>query len=176
MKWYQKLNPFYLRACLEAADQDVENFQAKFKSAILAVDDLKSKLKAVEQDRNYLRSSLDESNRKLELRTEEYEEALRQLTVCRENQPRYAELKGRNECLSNANSHLNEALQEKTIEVKQLCADLKVCKAEPERSKVINAKWFETVLGYGVNDMTLLNQSFWGKNLELVELGDDKVS
>lgn len=148
MKWYQKLNPFFLRACLESA----------------------------ERDKNYLRSSLAESNRKLELRTEEYEEALRQLTVCRENQPRYAELKGHNEGLTNANSHLNEALQEKTIEVKQLRADLKVCKAELERSKVINAKWFETVLGYGVNDMTLLNQSFWGKNLELVELGDDKVS
>lgn len=142
MKWYQKLNPFFLRACLESA----------------------------ERDKNYLRSSLAESNRKLELRTEEYEEALRQLTVCRNNQPRYAELKGRNECLTNANSHLNEALQEKTIEVKQLRADLKVCEAELKRSKAINTKWFEIALGYGIDDFTLLNKSLWGSKIGIVEL------
>lgn len=39
-----------------------------------------------------------------------------------------------------------------------------------------NRKWFETVLGHGANDFTLLTKSFWGSRVSVVEFDNGKAS
>lgn len=39
-----------------------------------------------------------------------------------------------------------------------------------EKAEAKNRLWFEHIFGYQVDEMTLLNKSFWGKNLVLAEI------
>lgn len=52
---------------------------------------------------------------------------------------------------------------------------LAMTEVELERSKAINAKWFQIAIGYGVNDFTLLTKNLWGSNFRVVEFDNDKV-
>ena len=66
---------------------------------------------------------------------------------------------------------LNTLLEEKVVELKQLRADkaeLEKRNADLERK---NKLWFETFLGYGVDDFTLLSKGLWGEVVKLVSLG-----
>ena len=68
------------------------------------------------------------------------------------------------------NEQLSTLCEERTVELKQVKADLEKTKELLSYSKKVNEVWFSTVLGYGVYDNILLNKAFWGKKLELVDL------
>ena len=77
------------------------------------------------------------------------------------------------ETLTTTAENLNELLEQRTTELKQVKADLEKTKGLLAYSKKVNEAWFNTVLGYGVYDNILLNKAFWGKQLELVELSQE---
>ena len=77
------------------------------------------------------------------------------------------------ETLTTTAENLNELLEQRTAELKQVKADLEKTKGLLAYSKKVNEAWFNTVLGYGVYDNILLNKAFWGKQLELVELSQE---
>lgn len=74
------------------------------------------------------------------------------------------------ETLTTTAENLNDLLEQRTAELKQVKADFEKTKGLLAYSKKVNAAWFNTVLGYGVYDNILLNKAFWGKQLELVDL------
>lgn len=74
------------------------------------------------------------------------------------------------ETLTTTAENLNDLLNQRTTELKQVKADLEKTKKQLAYSKKVNEAWFNTVLGYGVYDNILLNKAFRGKQLELVEL------
>lgn len=74
------------------------------------------------------------------------------------------------ETLTTTAENLNDLLEQRTAELKQVKADLEKTKGLLAYSKKVNEAWFNTVLGYGVYDNVLLNKSFWGEKLELVDL------
>jgi len=74
------------------------------------------------------------------------------------------------ETLTTTAVNLNDLLEQRTAELKQVKADLENTKKQLSHSKKVNEAWFNTVLGYGVYDNILLNKAFWGEKLELVEL------
>lgn len=74
------------------------------------------------------------------------------------------------ETLTTTAENLNDLLDQRTTELKQVKADLEKTKKQLAYSKKVNEAWFNTVLGYGVYDNILLNKAFRGKQLELVEL------
>lgn len=74
------------------------------------------------------------------------------------------------ETLTTTAENLNDLLEQRTTELKQVKADLEKTKKQLAYSKKVNEAWFNTVLGYGVYDNVLLNKSFWGEKLELVDL------
>ena len=77
------------------------------------------------------------------------------------------------ETLTTTAENLNELLEQRTTELKQVKADLEKTKGLLAYSKKVNEAWFNTVLGFGVCDNILLNKAFWGKQLELVELSQE---
>ena len=77
------------------------------------------------------------------------------------------------ETLTTTAENLNELLEQRTTELKQVKADLEKTKDLLAYSKKVNDAWFSTVLGFGVYDNILLNKAFWGKQLELVELSQE---
>jgi len=77
------------------------------------------------------------------------------------------------ETLTTTAENLNDLLKQRTIELKQVKADLENTKKQLSHSKKVNDVWFSTVLGFGVYDNILLNRVFWGKQLELVELSQE---
>ena len=77
------------------------------------------------------------------------------------------------ETLTTTAENLNELLEQRTTELKQVKADLEKTKGLLAYSKKVNEAWFNTVLGFGVYDNILLNKAFWGKQLELVELSQE---
>lgn len=77
------------------------------------------------------------------------------------------------ETLTTTAENLNELLEQRTAELKQVKADLEKTKDLLAYSKKVNDAWFSTVLGFGVYDNILLNKAFWGKQLELVELSQE---
>lgn len=74
------------------------------------------------------------------------------------------------ETLTTTAENLNDLLEQRTTELKQVKADLEKTKGLLAYSKKVNESWFNTVLGYGVYDNILLNKAFWGEKLELVDL------
>lgn len=74
------------------------------------------------------------------------------------------------ETLTTTAENLNDLLDQRTTELKQVKADLAKTKKQLAYSKKVNEVWFNTVLGYGVYDNILLNKAFWGGKLELVDL------
>lgn len=74
------------------------------------------------------------------------------------------------ETLTTTAENLNDLLDQRTTELKQVKADLAKTKKQLAYSKKVNETWFNTVLGYGVYDNILLNKAFWGGKLELVDL------
>lgn len=74
------------------------------------------------------------------------------------------------ETLTTTAENLNDLLDQRTTELKQVKADLAKTKKQLAYSKKVNEAWFNTVLGYGVYDNILLNKAFWGEKLELVDL------
>ena len=74
------------------------------------------------------------------------------------------------ETLTTTAENLNDLLDQRTTELKQVKADLEKTKKQLAYSKKVNEAWFNTVLGYGVYDNILLNKAFWGGKLELVDL------
>ena len=74
------------------------------------------------------------------------------------------------ETLTTTAENLNDLLEQRTTEFKQVKADLEKTKGLLAYSKKVNEAWFSTVLGFGVYDNVLLNKSFWGDKLELVDL------
>lgn len=74
------------------------------------------------------------------------------------------------ETLTTTAENLNDLLDQRTTELKQVKADLEKTKKQLAYSKKVNEAWFNTVLGYGVYDNILLNKAFWGEKLELVDL------
>ena len=74
------------------------------------------------------------------------------------------------ETLTTTAENLNELLEQRTTELKQVKADLEKTKKQLAYRKKVNEAWFNTVLGYGVYDNILLNKAFWGEKLELVDL------
>lgn len=74
------------------------------------------------------------------------------------------------ETLTTTAENLNDLLEQRTTELKQVKADLEKTKGLLAYSKKVNEAWFNTVLGYGVYDNILLNKAFWGEKLELVDL------
>lgn len=80
------------------------------------------------------------------------------------------------ETLTTTAENLNDLLEQRTTELKQVKADLEKTKGLLAYSKKVNEAWFNTVLGYGVNDFTLLTKSFWGSKTSIVEFDNDKVS
>ena len=77
------------------------------------------------------------------------------------------------ETLTTTAENLNELLEQRTAELKQVKADLEKTKDLLAYSKKVNDAWFSTVLGFGVYDNILVNKAFWGKQLELVELSQE---
>ena len=77
------------------------------------------------------------------------------------------------ETLTTTAENLNDLLDQRTTELKQVKADLEKTKKQLAYSKKVNEAWFNTVLGYGVYDNILLNKAFWGKQLEFVELSQE---
>ena len=77
------------------------------------------------------------------------------------------------ETLTTTAENLNDLLEQRTTELKQVKADLEKTEKQLAYSKKVNEAWFNTVLGYGVYDNILLNKAFWGKQLELVELSQE---
>ena len=77
------------------------------------------------------------------------------------------------ETLTTTAENLNELLEQRTTELKQVKADLEKTKDLLAYSKKVSDAWFSTVLGFGVYDNILLNKAFWGKQLELVELSQE---
>lgn len=45
-----------------------------------------------------------------------------------------------------------------------------------EKAEAKNNLWFEHILGYKPDEMTILNRSFWGKNLVLAEMPSEETS
>ena len=74
------------------------------------------------------------------------------------------------ETLTTTAENLDDLLELRTTELKQVKADLEKSKKQLAYSKKVNEAWFNTVLGYGVYDNVLLNKSFWGEKLGLVDL------
>lgn len=74
------------------------------------------------------------------------------------------------ETLTTTAENLNDLLEQRTTELKQVKADLEKTKGLLAYSKKVDEAWFNAVLGYGVYDNVLLNKSFWGGKLELVDL------
>jgi len=74
------------------------------------------------------------------------------------------------ETLTTTAENLNDLLEQRTTELKQVKADLEKTKKQLAYRKKVNEAWFNTVLGYGVYDNILLNKDFWGEKLELVDL------
>ena len=74
------------------------------------------------------------------------------------------------ETLTTTAENLDDLLELRTTELKQVKADLEKSKGLLAYSKKVNEAWFNTVLGYGVYDNVLLNKSFWGEKLGLVDL------
>ena len=77
------------------------------------------------------------------------------------------------ETLTTTAENLNELLEQRTAELKQVKADLEKTKDLLAYSKKVNDAWFSTVLGFGVYDNILVNKAFWGKKLEIVELSQE---
>lgn len=77
------------------------------------------------------------------------------------------------ETLTTTAENLNDLLEQRTIELKQVKADLEKTKGLLAYIKKVNEAWFNTVLGFGVYDNILLNKAFWGKQLELIELSQE---
>lgn len=77
------------------------------------------------------------------------------------------------ETLTTTAENLNDLLNQRTTELKQVKADLEKTKKQLAYSKKVNEAWFNTVLGYGVYDNILLNKAFRGKQLELVEFSQE---
>ena len=80
------------------------------------------------------------------------------------------------ETLTTTAENLNDLLEQRTTELKQVKADLEKTKGLLAYSKKVNEAWFNTVLGYGVNDFTLLTKSFRGSKISIVEFDNDKAS
>lgn len=85
----------------------------------------------------------------------------------------YDSLRKEVETLTTTAESLNDLLDQRTTELKQVKADLEKIKGLLAYSKKVNGAWFNTVLGYGVYDNILLNKAFWGKPLALVELSQE---
>lgn len=68
---------------------------------------------------------------------------------------------------------LNTLLEEKVVELKQLRADKKALEERNADLERKNKLWFETFLGYGVDDFTLLSKGLWGEVVKLVSLGKE---
>lgn len=66
---------------------------------------------------------------------------------------------------------LNTLLEEKVVELKQLRADKAALEKRNADLEHKNKLWFETFLGYGVDDFTLLSKGLWGEVVKLVSLG-----
>ena len=80
------------------------------------------------------------------------------------------------ETLTTTAENLDDLLEQRTTELKQVKADLEKTKGLLAYSKKVNEAWFNTVLGYGVNDFTLLTKSFRGSKISIVEFDNDKAS
>lgn len=85
----------------------------------------------------------------------------------------YDSLRKEVETLTTTAESLNDLLDQRTTELKQVKSDLEKTKGLLAYSKKVNEAWFNTVLGYGVYDNILLNKAFWGKPLALVELSQE---
>lgn len=128
-------------------------------------------LHTLRQDNNELRDNVEWSNvRKADELKAQIKELKQEVQALRaiDGNLRY-DIK----VLTEASENLNDLLDQRTTELKQVKADLEKTKGLLVYSKKVNEAWFNTVLGFGVYDNILLNKAFWGKQLELVELSQE---
>ena len=111
----------------------------------------------------YLRKELQRTQLELAAAQNNYERVLSDSEILRKEI----------ETLTTTAENLNDLLEQRTTELKQVKADLEKTKGLLAYSKKVNEAWFNTVLGYGVYDSILLNKAFWGKKLALVELSQE---
>ena len=111
----------------------------------------------------YLRKELQRTKLELAAAQNNYERVLSDSEILRKEI----------EPLTTTAENLNDLLEQRTAELKQVKADLEKTKGLLAYSKKVNEAWFSTVLGFGVYDNILLNKAFWGKQLELVELSQE---
>lgn len=74
------------------------------------------------------------------------------------------------ETLTTTSENLNDLLEQRIAELKLVKADLDKTKKQLAYVEEMNDTWFRIVFGYGLYDNVLLNKSFWGKKLGLVDL------
>ncbi len=108
----------------------------------------------------YLRKELQRTKLELAIAHNNYERILSDSEILRKEI----------DTLTTTAENLNELLEQRTTELKQVKADLEKTKKQLAYRKKVNEAWFNTVLGYGVYDNILLNKAFWGEKLELVDL------
>ena len=132
-------------------------------------------LHTLRQDNNELRDNVEWSNvRKADELKAQIKELKQEVQALRaiDGDLRYdiQKLTKANDDLVETNGLLSDLCEERTVELKQAKADLEKTKELLSYSKKVNNAWFSTVLGFGVYDNILLNKTFWGEKLELVDL------
>lgn len=125
-------------------------------------------LHLLRQDNETLRENVEWSNvRKSDELRAENTELTQKLHACKAwGDSLHKEI----DTLTTTAENLNDLLEQRTAELKQVKADLEKTKKQLAYSKKVNEAWFNTVLGFGVYDNILLNKAFWGGKLELVDL------
>lgn len=146
MSW----NPFTLRKKVE----DLEVALAFVKNSLaIEKQTAEEKIEALKKNNSRWRDEAEEKTKALR----EAEEKIKALREAEE-----------------AADILNTLLEEKVVELKQLRADKEVLEKRNADLERKNKLWFETFLGYGVDDFTLLSKGLWGEVVKLVSLGESR--
>lgn len=169
MNFLQRLNPFYLRKEVERLTVELTTAQHNYERVL--------------SDSEILQQTYDDNPELIKnggveqyLSNEHFEGDYKPKYTKRELHAFRAvddSLRKEIETLTTTAENLNELLEHRTTELKQVKADLEKTKKQLAYSKKVNEAWFNTVLGFGVYDNILLNKAFWGKQLELVELSQE---
>ena len=171
MNFFQRWNPVYLLEKLKRLESDleVEREMARRRQRYLLekVDSLERVVKA-EADRNdvlnNLNNDLESKLSKVRLRADTKEDELKSLT---------SDFDGLKLLLQNKNEEIaslnfNKEKLEETSSF--LVEEINILKTELAKRDRINEKLWVAIFGYGRDEMTLLNKSFWGKDLVAVAL------
>lgn len=75
--------------------------------------------------------------------------------------------KERDELLSELNAK-KELLEVYKIELNEVKEQLQLMKTERDKAYLLCDKWFETVVGFGVNENTLITKSLHGQKLKFI--------